>query len=330
MKNYSISIIRSIAVCMIVSCHIFQGLNVELAYWMNVGVQIFLCMSGYLYGKKDIKDIKKWYIRQYLKIMIPVWVILTCLLIILSFCHNESISLSSVVFSYLGVAGFQTLPELTHTWFITYILFCYLITPLLERIDIISGVSEWKFLFYLASIIICLEVLYMGKIVSVMPQYVAVYIIGYYLSHNEKIKGIYVRKIYIKLFGILTVVLFPIRLLIQYGNLKIENGYWNILRGQIIDWHHLLIGISLFIFLLSFIENRKIESNSIKAVNYLDKYSYYIYLVHQIFILNTFSLLNFTRFLFLNLIMIVVAIAFSSYILSKLTQIINIRLGIEK
>ena len=48
MRNYNISVIRGIAVCMIVSCHIFQGLHIELAYWMNVGVQIFLCMSGYL------------------------------------------------------------------------------------------------------------------------------------------------------------------------------------------------------------------------------------------------------------------------------------------
>lgn len=48
--DYSISFIRLISFLLIITCHIQQYLNIVLAWWFNVGVQIFLCISGYLYG----------------------------------------------------------------------------------------------------------------------------------------------------------------------------------------------------------------------------------------------------------------------------------------
>lgn len=43
--DYSISLIRLIATLFIITCHIMQYLTIELAWWFNVGVQIF-CMEG--------------------------------------------------------------------------------------------------------------------------------------------------------------------------------------------------------------------------------------------------------------------------------------------
>ena len=50
--NGGISLIRFISTIMIVSCHFLQYFNLELAWWLNVGVQIFFIMSGFLYGNK--------------------------------------------------------------------------------------------------------------------------------------------------------------------------------------------------------------------------------------------------------------------------------------
>ena len=55
-KNYAISLLRFIAMIFIVICHFFQYYNLELAWWFNVGVQIFLCISGFLYGNKKITN----------------------------------------------------------------------------------------------------------------------------------------------------------------------------------------------------------------------------------------------------------------------------------
>ena len=52
-KNASISLIRMVAMSFIIICHIFQTYGNELAWWFNVGVQIFLIISGYLYCSKD-------------------------------------------------------------------------------------------------------------------------------------------------------------------------------------------------------------------------------------------------------------------------------------
>ena len=46
-RDYKISVIRILAMLSIVVCHIFQAQNNQIAFWLNVGVQVFLFMSGY-------------------------------------------------------------------------------------------------------------------------------------------------------------------------------------------------------------------------------------------------------------------------------------------
>ena len=62
-QSKAIIIIRVISTLAIVLCHIFQGLGNELAWWLNIGVQIFLFMSGFLIANSvynnNIEYIKK-------------------------------------------------------------------------------------------------------------------------------------------------------------------------------------------------------------------------------------------------------------------------------
>ena len=55
-KNPNIGFARFIAMCFIIVCHILQYFGYELAWWLNVGVQMFLFISGFLYGNKNIDD----------------------------------------------------------------------------------------------------------------------------------------------------------------------------------------------------------------------------------------------------------------------------------
>lgn len=51
--DYSVSLIRLIATIFIITCHIMQYLSIELAWWFNVGVQIFcVCLVIYMVKKK--------------------------------------------------------------------------------------------------------------------------------------------------------------------------------------------------------------------------------------------------------------------------------------
>lgn len=70
------------------------------------------------------------------------------------------------------------------------------------------------------------------------------------------------------------------------------------------NYRHVLLGAVLFIAMLDAFEKLKLKDNIVLKLSY--KYSYYIYLVHQIFILNSFSLLKVTNYLSINMLIIVV------------------------
>lgn len=323
MRNSGISIIRGIATVMIVSCHILQGLDNELAFWMNLGVQIFLCMSGYLYGTKKIENTIEWYKKQYLKIMKPLWILLTILALVIVIGHFSDFSVISLGLSYLGLAGFGTLPELTHTWFITYILFCYLLTPLLGLINITSIKKTWHFVFALAVLLGITEVLYLAGIISMLPQYLGCYILGFYLAKRESQCGAAELKKLTILISAIAVVTLPIRLIVQYGGGEIGLSGWSFIRTQITEWHHTVLGVAIYFILLLFLKGKNIKYTNLLKIS--DKYSYSVYLVHQIFILNTFSLLNITDYIILNIVLIVLVIAVSAFILQWLTVKVGVR-----
>ena len=74
---------------MIISCHILQGLNNRWAWWLNVGVHIFFIISGFLYGKKDITNTKRFYLDRIKKLLL-IYIILLLIIIII-----EKISLKN-------------------------------------------------------------------------------------------------------------------------------------------------------------------------------------------------------------------------------------------
>ena len=323
MRNSGISVIRGVATAMIVSCHILQGLDNELAFWLNLGVQIFLCMSGYLYGNKEIRNTVEWYKKQYLKIMKPVWVLLTILVFVIIIGHFNDFSVISLGLSYLGLAGFGTLPELTHTWFITYILFCYLLTPLLGLINIEFTKKTWHFIVALFVLLSVIELLYLAGIISMLPQYLGCYILGFYFAKREFKYGKVELKKLVILISVFAVITLPVRLIVQYGGGDIQLWGWSFIRTQITDWHHTMLGVAIFFMLLLLLSGTNVKY--IQLLKLSDKYSYCVYLVHQIFILNTFSLLYITEYIVVNIILIFSGIIISAFMLQWITAKLSIR-----
>ena len=75
-RDLAISFVRMLAMMSIVTCHVMQYYNMELAWWFNVGVQMFLCISGYLYGMKRIPDISGFYRKNFVKILIDYEIVM--------------------------------------------------------------------------------------------------------------------------------------------------------------------------------------------------------------------------------------------------------------
>ena len=85
---------------------------------------------------------------------------------------------------------------------------------------------------------------------------------------------------------------------------------------HITDYSHALLGYSITMLLMLLFKNIK-ES---RVLEYSDKYSYEIYLVHQLFILSPLTMLSFTVNRAINISLTLCAIFISSFILNELSK----------
>ena len=105
-ESAAISHIRVLAMLSIILCHFLQALNNNYAWLFNIGVQIFLVMSGYLYGNKEIESWSKWYKKRFLRIYVPF--ILFFIAVLPLYACNQLITLKKVavyLFDLQGVVG---------------------------------------------------------------------------------------------------------------------------------------------------------------------------------------------------------------------------------
>lgn len=316
-KDISVSVIRLFAMLMIIGCHILQGLNNKWAFWVNVGVQIFFFISGFLYGKKDIDNIKTFYVGRLKKILLPYVTLLTIVLIIEKIFLKSHYSLTLLVGSYLGFGGFNgNSPILSHTWFLSYILFCYLLTPIFQKI--LSNDNFKKDSFYFIFLIIFLQLLQEFHVLEINVSWINNYLIGYFYSRC--CKNIKDQKKTELAFILVSFLIIPFAIIYQ-ENINISAFIPNIITNHsilIMQYGHVLLGTLIFILFYKLLNHCSIKNNVI--LQYSDKYSFYIYLVHQIFILNSFSILFLTKYLLINIILIFLLSFFTGMLLKYLND----------
>lgn len=300
-KNVAISIIRMISLILIISCHILQGLNNRWAFWVNIGVQIFFFISGFLYGNKKIDNIWEFYKKRIEKILIPLSLLIIIMIFAEKIFFDISYSKLFLLGGILGMGAFNgNLSTLSHTWFISYILICYFITPILNVIfDSKIFKKNTKKLIYL---IFFLQLLQIYRVVGINMPWITNYILGYFYSKCCTNLG--EKRTYEKFIFIITLLVLPFGIIYQENINIILPNITDQFKTLICDYGHVMLGSSLFIILYKFLCRINVKDNLV--LSYSDKYSFYIYLVHQIFILNVFSLLNLTDYLIVNIIIIIV------------------------
>ena len=126
----SLNLIRWLSTLAIVICHILQGYNNDWAWVLNIGVQVFFFMSGFLYGIKRIEKIKKFYFGRIIKIYLPYIIWVSIAIGILSLISPESLSFKGIILQYVTLSN---LPGLNHLWFMNVIFICYLFLPLIDK-----------------------------------------------------------------------------------------------------------------------------------------------------------------------------------------------------
>ena len=75
-ESNAIVMVRAFAMLSIITCHLFQCYGIyQLSSIFNIGVQVFLVLSGFLYGRKTITEWNLWALKRFKKLYIPTLLI---------------------------------------------------------------------------------------------------------------------------------------------------------------------------------------------------------------------------------------------------------------
>lgn len=139
-KNLScLTWLRVVSVLMILACHyVQQNPNAYirlLAQFFNIGVQLFFILSGFLAGYRGVaKPYGLWYRKRMQRIYIPFWIFLSVLAIV-HMTKGLNVLTADWLLLALGLQGsLVRVWGAEQTWFLSVLLLCYLLTPILSEI----------------------------------------------------------------------------------------------------------------------------------------------------------------------------------------------------
>lgn len=151
-RDNRLDVIRVIAMLMIVSCHYFQIIGaVGIASWLNSGVQIFFLVSAFLLSNRSfssICEVREFLKRRLIRIMIPIWIYLAFISVVL-LVMRQPLKPSAVVLYSSGLAAFSKsgLLGLGHLWYVTAVLICYSMVPILDFLLKKMDSKIWRGIF---------------------------------------------------------------------------------------------------------------------------------------------------------------------------------------
>lgn len=279
--------LKGFAILSIVFSHIGYSLSADTSFLFplsvlaGVGVNLFLFLSGFGLAMSAVKKTLsplQFYLKRITKIFIPLWIVLLALLILDWFVLHRFYPVTEIVQSFLGfykqadLAGNINSP----LWFITIILFYYLIFPWFFKKEhpFLSALllffcgyffvdygfqSIWRveYLYRLHYMALPLGVAFAGLVSSnILSEY------------GKKVLVFFSSKKWLKVFGLgLLASIF----LIAFLYLAIHSGVNQGPRlEQYISNITMLLIVGLFLM----------KPFSIKFFNLLGVYSYEIYLLH--------------------------------------------------
>lgn len=281
---------------MIVLCHLVVRAPspvVRLSgQFFNAGVPIFFMISGFLFGLKEIEGTAlQWYGKRAKRIF-PSYYLFLALLFAIYLVIGKTLKWKNWIVSIFCLQAVEIyLQGAAHLWFLTVLLACYLITPILNAVRRKNCVFSWGE-FLAASIVLRLLVTYfvncqLGGYWHDVNLYIMAYIAGVYY---EKWKGR--TKLFFVFFLFCAGVLG--RLLGRYfldGTVTYERVISGLTNG--------LIAVSAMLF-----AEKYFQRTPPRTVIFLSSISFEVYLCHYMLIEGPISLMALTPSYILNCVIV--------------------------
>ena len=335
-KDLPIMLTRISGTVMIILCHIigyytFLPGHEFLGEVFNVGVFIFIIISGRLFGKKHISDISKWLSGRFKKIFLPSLIV--CIFTISAlFFAGQKLDIPSVmmyltqlqgvvfIFPFLLPKSIHEIPGLGPLWFVTVIILCYLLVPLIQTTLNKKRMGKEGLAFFGISIILLTIVfLALQLLFKISLFYFVVFFMGYGIGFWEldKHRGHFS-------FIVITAVNF----LMQLGRLWLlsrETFPEPIYRISVLITHTVFaIWIYAFFIELNMLFPVFVEKLcSLKILNAFEKISFFVYLVHGIFCMGIFNVYKLLDNLFVSTLVFFASTIVSAIIIKFISDLVT-------
>ena len=322
-KDYAVSSIRMIATFMVVVLHILQQFERISSHlhiltdWCNLGLVMFFCISGYLYSSRTINE--GWIWHRYKEIVIPSIITVIATLVVYSLCF-EIPDKKIIVYSLVSGLGFEALVPngwmFIQLWFLTYILFCYLSVPFIQKIKVrdMSEIQFWGMLVASTAVfqggamlinrVIDIPTLSWGVL---LRFYLPYFLYRRYGGNNRQ------KKVY-EWMVLVSIILFIITCFARY--VVHFDGVAGAIAELLFIYTQTIIGTVIFHFLRNFFQEHRISEKLLKLS---DKYSYSVYLTHCFFIGYSTSIIFKCRSVVVGTVMAILLTVIASVFVTNIT-----------
>ena len=290
-KDFSISFTRFIATILIFLCHFYQYYCDGLTFWFNVAVQMFFFISALLYSNRKIDNPVAFLVKGFNKILVPyyIYVVICC---ILGRVFIPEDCTWNIVLKLLTLNAEGSYTALNNLWFISHILLCYIMTPLfLKWLDYVETKVMLLQVLLIGATLLGILVFFYEYATYYKPWEMLCYFFGLVYGRMAKnVKSIWIA--IMNVFIIAMAIILKIIYLCEY----MDYIYAHDLAGlyyQLYKVSHAFLGVAIVIvlvFVYKFVRKRITMQWVEKLLTQSDRYSYYVYITHQIFMLGAFSL----------------------------------------
>lgn len=295
-KNSAIAVIRVVSMFLIVLCHIvhyftFLPGHQALPQLFNVGVYVFLIISGSLYADREIPDFKRWILTRWKKLVVPMYVVVVldfiCLSVISGFPGIRPLLTFAADLQGIGFLGWKYLGHLDPgvinlgpLWFLTIIMLCYCLIPVLQRHTKVlcrgSGIANKA----APVLVLCAGICFgLEAGLGICVAHFLAFSIGYLLKASNSLRYWTAPRKYLFLSAAMVIGI-VVRLLLR----AVCDGSG--IYTAAVSLTHTLLGFWLFVtaFVLERFCGRLIDgiANN-KVFQWFERYSFYVFLTHGLF-----------------------------------------------
>lgn len=275
-RKTGISLARLMAMLLIFFCHVFQARENLLAEYFNAGVQIFLVISGYLHGKKRINRVSDFYKKRLTRLLVPYYLALI-VVVMVNLAQGIHSAPAQYLSSVLCLQWFlDPVPQCGHLWYITCILLCYLMTPVLQAVCIEMNKLRVGYIYAVwASAGLTLIASHAAHLlpnsIIMLEIYLLGYIIGFFHEPNQRDPSVRRKTAFVFLCAVLTLCAF----------------YFMEIKTHVVCQRWLFIyckcffALSVFFFFQGIHVDKRLE----EVLRWTDRCSYCFYLCHHMFVL---------------------------------------------